>query len=152
MPLTDLGVVEADLIRFAPFSSSLHNGPSASALRRSGRDGSARFLKGADLPESDNTMELRWRVDLVPEASGLATVDLEKRIMSSLPHIAAIAYMVSGPRQPTNAGELMLRRQDAAPRHYWLRGWQSDLGGFTKLCEALCEIFKTAVSGRWTLL
>ena len=48
----------------------------------------------------------------VPEGGGLVAVDLEKRIMSSLPHIA---YMVSRPRQPTNAGKSMLRRQDASP-------------------------------------
>ena len=40
--LTDLGVVDADLIRFAPFSSSLHVGPSSSALKWSGSTGGAR--------------------------------------------------------------------------------------------------------------
>ena len=51
--------------------------------------------------------------------------------MSSLPH----TYTVSRPRQPTNAGESMLRRQDATPRPYWLRDWQPDFGGFTKVYE-----------------
>ena len=48
MPLTDLGVVDVDLIRFAPFSSSLHVGPSSSALKWSGSNGGAR--KGAVCP------------------------------------------------------------------------------------------------------
>ena len=39
---TDLGVVKVDLNRFAPFSSSLHDGPSSSVLRRSGSDGRGR--------------------------------------------------------------------------------------------------------------
>ena len=52
--------------------------------------------------------------------------------MSSLPHIA---FMVSRPRQPKDAGESLLRRQDASPRPYWLRDWQDDFGGFAKVYE-----------------
>ena len=52
--------------------------------------------------------------------------------MSSLPHIAC---MVSRPRQPTDRGESLLRRQDAAPRSYWLRDWRCDFGGVTKVHE-----------------
>ena len=64
-------------------------------------------MKEADLPESDSHMEATALENgFVPEGGGLAAVNLEKRIMSSLPHIA---YMVSRPRQPINAGESMLR-------------------------------------------
>ena len=81
----------------------------------------------------DNTVEATaWENGFVPEGSGLAAVDLEKRIMSSLPHIV---YMVSRPMQPTIAGESTLRRQDAAPWPSWFRDWQSDFGGFTKVYE-----------------
>ena len=48
VPLTDLGVVETDLVRFATFSLSLHDGPSSSALRWSGRGGGTR--SGAEDP------------------------------------------------------------------------------------------------------
>ena len=40
--------------------------------------------------------------------------------------------MVSRPRQPTTAGEELLRRFDAGVRPYWLHDWQSGLGGYTK--------------------
>ena len=48
VPLSDLGVVQADRSCFAPFSSSLHDAPSASALRWSGRDG--KVMSGAACP------------------------------------------------------------------------------------------------------
>ena len=50
-----------------------------------------------------------------PESTGIAAVDLERRLMSSLPHIAC---MISGPRQATNLGENLFPRCDAAPRPY----------------------------------
>ena len=56
--------------------------------------------------------------------------------MRSQPHIA---YMVSRPRQPTDRGESLLRRQDAAPRPYWLRDWQCEFGGFTKVKEYVVD-------------
>ena len=73
-----------------------------------------------------------WENGFVTEGRGLPAVDLENRSMGSLPHIA---YMVSRPRQPTDAAESMLRRHDAAPRPYWLRDWQSGFGGFTKVYD-----------------
>ena len=63
----------------------------------------------------------------MPERDGIAAVGLEKRIMSSLPHI-----MVSRPRQSSDLAESMLSRCDAAPRSYWLRDWQEGFSGFTK--------------------
>ena len=83
------------------------------------------FLSDAKLQESDNPIEaIAWENGFVPKARGLPADELEKRIMGSLPHIA---HMVSRPRQAITAGESLLRRYDAAPGPYCLRGWQSDL-------------------------
>ena len=38
-------------------------------------------------------------------------------------------------RQPTNLGEDLLPRCDAAPRPFWLRDWQADFGGLAKVYE-----------------
>ena len=57
---------------------------------------------------------------------------LEFRIQGSLP---PLAYMVSSPRQPTIAGEDLLRRFEAGVRPHWLRDWQSGFGGYTKVYE-----------------
>ena len=59
-----------------------------------------KFLKDMKLNESDNPLEaIALEHGFIPEGDGIAAVDLERRITSSLPHIAYIAYMVSGPRQ-----------------------------------------------------
>ena len=68
----------------------------------------------------------------VPEGRGLPAVDLQKRIMSSLQHLA---YMVSRPRQSIDAGEAILRRYDAATRPCWLRDRQPGFGGYAKMYE-----------------
>ena len=49
-----------------------------------------------------HSKQLHWSMDFIPKSDGLAAVDLERRIMSSLPHIA---YMVSRPRQDIDKGE-----------------------------------------------
>ena len=92
-----------------------------------------KFLKEVDLSDSANMMEATALENgFIPEGKGRASVGLERRMMSSLPHIA---YMVSRPRQPTDVGESLLRRQDAALRPHWLGDWQCDFGGFTKVYE-----------------
>ena len=73
-----------------------------------------------------------WENGYVPEAEGLPSDQLESQIQGSLP---PLAYMASRPRQPTTAGEELLRRFDAGVRPYWLRDWQSGFGGYTKVCE-----------------
>ena len=90
------------------------------------------FLKDVNLTESNNSLEAT-ALDhgFIPENDGIAAVDLEKRLMSSLPHIA---YMVSTPR-PTDQATSMLSRCDAAPRTYWLQDWQDGFCGFTKVYE-----------------
>ena len=65
--------------------------------------------------------------------------------MGSLPHIA---YMVPRPRQPTDNGESLLRRQDAAPRRYWLRDWPCDFGGLTKVYAYMEGTVEEDVLGR----
>ena len=50
------------------------------------------------------------------------------------PRRQSTTYCIHGVQAETT-GESMLRRQDAAPRPYWLRDWQSDFGGFTKVYE-----------------
>ena len=91
-----------------------------------------KFLSNANLPESDNPMEATaWENGLSLKEEDF----LRWKRRRELWEVCDIAYMVSRPRQPTNAGELMLRRYDAAPRPYWLRDWQPDLGGFTKVYE-----------------
>ena len=63
-----------------------------------------KLVSNANLQESDNPMEATaWENGFVPEGRGLPAVELEKRIVGSLPHIA---YMVSRPRQSTDAGEI----------------------------------------------
>ena len=68
-----------------------------------------KFLK---LNESGNPFEAIALGSFIPESDGIAAVDLERKIMSSLPRIA---YTVSRPRQDTNLGETLLPRSDAAP-------------------------------------
>ena len=70
-------------------------------------------MKEANLSDCDNPLEATALENgFIPEGSkGLATVNLERRIMSSLPHIT---YMASRLRQPTDRGESLLRRQIAA--------------------------------------
>ena len=54
-------------------------------------------MKDANLNDSDNPLAATaLEHGFIPESDGLAAVDLDRRIMSSLPHIA---YMVSKPRQ-----------------------------------------------------
>ena len=82
-----------------------------------------KFLKEASMSDSDNPMEATALENgCIPEGNTLAAVYLERRIMSSLPHIA---YMVSRPRQSIDTGESLVRHQD----------WQCDFGGFTKIYE-----------------
>ena len=91
------------------------------------------FLQDAQLIVGDHPMEAAaWENGYVPEAGGLPSDQLEFRIQGSLP---PLAYMVSRPRQPTTAGEELLRRFDAGVRPYWLRDWQSGFGGYTKVYE-----------------
>ena len=71
---------------------------------------------------NDNPLDAALEHGFAPENAGIAAVELEKRLMSSLPHIA---YMVSRPRQVSNLGENLLARRDAAPRSYWRRDWQA---------------------------
>ena len=95
-----------------------------------------KFLNEADLSDCDNPLEATALENgFIPESKGLAAVDLARRIMSSLPHIAYMASRASRPRQPTDRGKSLLRRQDAAPRTYWLRDWQC--GEFTKAYECM---------------
>ena len=91
-----------------------------------------KFLKSMSLTVSDNPLEAT-ALDhgFIPESDGIAAVDLEKRLMSTLPHIA---YRH---RQPIDRAESMLSRCDAATRSYWLRDWQSDLDSLRSTSTAL---------------
>ena len=73
-----------------------------------------------------------WENGFVPEAEGIPSDQLEFRIQGSLP---PLAYMASRPKQPTTAGEELMRRFDAGVRPFWLRDWQSGFGGYTKVYE-----------------
>ena len=73
-----------------------------------------------------------WENGFVPEANGIPSDQLERRIKGSLPPLAC---MVSRPRQPATTGEDLMRRYDAGVRPYWLRDWQSGFGGYTKVYE-----------------
>ena len=96
-----------------------------------------KFLKDMNLNDRDNPLKTTvLEHGFIPESDGMAAVDLERRIMNSLPHIA---YMVSRPRQEANLSERMFPRYDAAPRPYWLRDWQQGFGGFTKVCECVVD-------------
>ena len=91
------------------------------------------FLQDAQLTARANPLEAAaWENGYVPEAEGLPSDQLELRIQGSMP---PLAYMVSRPRQPVDAGEELLRRFDAGIRPYWLRDWQSGFGGYTKVYE-----------------
>ena len=90
------------------------------------------FLQEAQLPVCDSLEATAWENGFVPKARGIPSDQLEFRIQGSLP---PLAYMVSRPRQPTTAGEDLMRRFDAGVRPYWLRDWQSGFGGYTKVYE-----------------
>ena len=91
------------------------------------------FLQEAQLNMYNNPPEATaWENGFVPEAEGIPSDQLEFRIQGSLP---PLAFMVSRPRQPTTAGEELMRRFDAEVRSYWLRDWQSRFGGYTKVYE-----------------
>ena len=69
------------------------------------------FLRDAPLTVGNHPMEAAaWENGYVPEAEGLPSDQLESRIQGLLP---PLAYVVSRPRQPTTAGEELLRRFDA---------------------------------------
>ena len=89
--------------------------------------------RNAQLTVSNHPMEATaWENGFVPEAQGLPSDQLDKRIQGLLP---PLAFMVSRPRQPIAAGEELLCHFDAAIRPYWLRDWQSGFGGYTKVYE-----------------
>ena len=91
------------------------------------------FLQEAQLLVCDNPPEATaWENGFVPEARGIPADQLEFRIQGRLP---TLAYMVSRPRQPTIAGEDLMRRFDAGVRPCWLRDWQTGFGGYTKVYE-----------------
>ena len=71
----------------------------------------------------------------LPETASISNAEMEKRLTGSLPHLA---YMVSRPRQASNLSEDARPRCGAAPRPYWMRDWQQDFGGFTKVYEYMC--------------
>ena len=94
-------------------------------------------MKDGSLNNRNNPLEATaLEHGFVPESDGLAAIDSERRIMSSLPHIA---YMVSRPRQDPDQGEAMLRRQHAASRPYWLQDWQQGFGGFAKVYRFVAD-------------
>ena len=73
-----------------------------------------------------------WESGYVPETKGLPSEELEPRILPLLPQLS---HMVSAPRQPITSSISLLTRFDASIRPYWLRDWQSDFGGYTKVYE-----------------
>ena len=76
------------------------------------------FLQEAQIPVCDSPLEATvWENGFVPKARGIPSDQLEFRIQGSLP---PLAYMVARPRQPTTAGEDLMRRFDAGVRPYWL--------------------------------
>ena len=102
-------------------------------LENANLDNHVQFLQNAQLTASNHPMEATaWENGFVPEAQGILSDQLEKRIQGLLP---PLAFMVSRPRQPIAAGEELLCRFDAAIRPYWLRDWQTGFGGYTKVYE-----------------
>ena len=73
-----------------------------------------------------------WENGFVPETQGLPSDELESRMLPLLPQLS---HMVSAPRQPVATGNALLTRFDANVRPYWLRDWQSGIGGYTKVYE-----------------
>ena len=102
-------------------------------LENANLDNHVQFLQNAQLTVSNHPMEATaWENGFLPEAQGLPSDQLDQRIRGLLP---PLAFIVSRPRQPIAAGEELLCRFDAAIRPYWLRGWQSGFGGYTKVYE-----------------
>ena len=91
------------------------------------------LLKEKGLAPSDNPLEATaTEHGFLPETAGVSNDEMEQKLINNLPHLA---YMVSRPQQASFMGESMLPRGDAALRPYWLRDWQQDLEGFTKVNE-----------------
>ena len=93
----------------------------------------AEFLRERQFAVISHPLEATaWEGGYVPEAKGLPSDELELRILPLLPQLS---HMVSAPRQPITSSIALLTRFDANIRPYWLRDWQSDFGGYTKVYE-----------------
>ena len=91
------------------------------------------YLSGRQFASHPHPLEATaWENGFVPETHGLPSAELEP---SMLPILPQLTHMVSAPRQPIAAGNALLTRFDAHVRPYWLRDWQSDFGGYTKVYE-----------------
>ena len=91
------------------------------------------YLRGRQFLALPHPLEATaWESGFVPETHGLPTNELESRILPLLPQLS---HMVAAPRQPPTTGDALLTRFDANIRPYWLRDWQINFGGYTKVYE-----------------
>ena len=91
------------------------------------------YLRGRQFLALPHPLEATaWESGFVPETHGLPTNELESRILPLLPQLS---HMVSAPRQPPATGDTLPTRFDANIRPYWLRDWQINFGGYTKVYE-----------------